>query len=171
MAIRYSREGRPPVRTAPPGTDMWARTDAGALWALRALGQIGDTRERLEIVHREVGEHLAIDLHSGALESRHEAAVAHSLGPGRGVDASDPEGAELSLLLSAVAVGVAHRAFRGLLGRLVELAAAAASALGGLHDLLFSGVVGDTVFDAGHGLSLRLKEAADAGKVRRADQV
>ena len=48
---------------------------------------------------------------------------------------------EFALLLPAVAVGVAHAALDRFLGRLVELAAATASPLRGLHDLLLPGVV------------------------------
>src|SRR4029450_9176785 len=74
--------------------------------------------------------------------------------PGRRVDTSNPEGAERGLLLAPVGVGVPHPALDGLLGRLVQLAPAAAGALGGLHDLLLPGVVGDAALDTRHGALL-----------------
>src|SRR6185436_4569589 len=50
-----------------------------------------DLGERGLVEHREVGEHLAIDLDLGFLHPRHERAVAHAELAHRGVDAGDPE--------------------------------------------------------------------------------
>src|SRR5688500_7927354 len=71
-----------------------------------ALRELRDLPERFGIVPREVGEDLAIDVDARGLEAGHEAAVAQAVEPGRGVDARDPEGPELALLLAAVAVRV-----------------------------------------------------------------
>jgi hypothetical protein len=74
--------------------------------------------------------------------------------PGGGVDARNPERAELALLLAPVAVGVRQAALDVLLGGLVQLAARLEAALGGLHDLLLPGVMRGTVLYARHGISL-----------------
>src|SRR5262249_28109511 len=69
-----------------------------------------------------------------------------------------------------VAERVHQPALSVLLGRLIELAPGAASALGGFHDLLFPGVMGDAVLDAWHGRSSGLEQAADAREISRAHE-
>ena len=51
-------------------------------------------RERRLVEHREVGQHLAVDLDVGALQPGHECAVAHAELAHRGVDARDPQRAD-----------------------------------------------------------------------------
>src|SRR3954468_7577123 len=160
--------GRPPIRERPHA----GVTGHAGLLAIGALRHLGDSGKGLEIVHREIGQHLAVDIHAGLPEARHESAVAHPLAPGRRVDAGDPEGAELAFLLPPVTIGVPHGTLGRFLGRLVQLAPAATSTLGGFHDLLFSGVMGHAVLDPGHWrISLRLKETADAREIGRADEI
>src|SRR5678816_1467166 len=89
---------------------------------LSALSRhLRDLPERFGVVHREVGQHLPVHLDAGLLEPRHEAAVAQAVQARRGIDAGDPEGAEVALLLAPVAVRIAHPALHVFLGRLVEL--------------------------------------------------
>src|SRR6186997_268991 len=84
------------------------------------LDQRGEGRR---LAHREVGEHLAIDVDLRGLQTGHEPRVAHLvLATGR-VDADDPQAAELALLRAAVAVGVPERVLN-LLVCLAEVAAA-----------------------------------------------
>src|SRR6478752_2022840 len=157
--------GRPPSANGPIGR---LRAAAALLVVLRDLGQ---PAEGVGVAHGKIGEDLPVDLDAALFEPRHQAAVAQAVDPRGRVDARNPERAKLRLLLAAVAVGVPHGALGRLFGRLVQLAAAAASALCGLHDLLLPGVVGDTVLDARHGRSLRLQKAVDAREVRRAHEV
>src|SRR5215831_11316727 len=82
-------------------------------------------RERTEgrrVVHRDVGEHLAVDLHAGLVQSVDDAAVGKAVDTRRRVDARDPERAELALVLPPVAVGVLPRLDDGLLRRAIDLA-------------------------------------------------
>src|SRR6266446_1051746 len=95
-----------------------------------------DLRERRLVHHRQIGEHFAVDLDVGALEARHERAVGHAQLAHRGVDAGDPQRAELALPLAAVAVGVLPRLHHRLLGDPVDVSSAAAEALRLLDDLL-----------------------------------
>src|SRR6266487_3947721 len=129
--------GRPPSANGPiratTGADRGPPYGDGAL--LVVLCDVSQSAEGVCVTHREIGEHLPVDLHAALPEPRHESAIAHAVEPGRCVDPGDPERAELALLLAPVAVGVPHGAFGGLLGCLVELAQAAARALRGLHDL------------------------------------
>src|SRR5690606_19177822 len=72
-------------------------------------GRLGLLDQRLEgggLAHGEVGEDLAVERDPGLAQPRDEARVAEALLPGRGVDARDPQAAELGLLVAAVAVRV-----------------------------------------------------------------
>src|SRR5829696_3336378 len=73
-------------------------------------GLLGKSAERLGVAHGDVREHLAVDLDPGLAEAVDELGVAHSLTPGSGIDADDPELAHLPLADPAVAVGVLARA-------------------------------------------------------------
>src|SRR5207248_9526953 len=70
------------------------------------LDLAGDLVESRLVGNGEVREHLAVDVDVGALQARHERAVAHAELAHRGVDARDPQRAELALPLAAVAIGI-----------------------------------------------------------------
>ena len=70
---------------------------------------------------------------SGQLQAVHELAVRHALLARGGVDARDPEAAEVALLVAAVAVGVGVGLEQGFLGPLVARLRLAAVALGPLE--------------------------------------
>src|SRR4030095_16463549 len=73
-----------------------------------------DRLEGVALVHRDVGQDLAVEIDAGELEAVHELAVGQAFGADRGVDALDPQGAEAALLHLAVAIGI----LPGLLDRL-----------------------------------------------------
>src|SRR6185312_2620388 len=106
--------------------------------------------ERLGLVHRDVGEHLAVEGDAGEVQRVDELAVGQPFGADRGVDSLDPQGAEAALLHLAVAVGV----LPGLLDRLAgdpdRVLAAAVIALRIVEDALVLGAGGYTPFDACH---------------------
>src|SRR5262245_21505092 len=104
--------------------------------AQRGARLVDERRKRRGIVDREVGENLSIDFDAGELEAVHERVVVHVVLVSTGVDAGDPETAEVTLLVLAIAVRVFPTAFDGLLGRPPQLAPRAERAAGGLHDLL-----------------------------------
>src|SRR5207253_2354524 len=66
----------------------------------------------------------------------------------------DPERAELTLLLTAVAIGVVERVERGLAGRADELVLRCAASLGGVQELLVLLVGGDPSLNPCHDYSL-----------------
>ena len=75
--------------------------------------------ERLEGVRfadGDVGQNLAVDLDAGLVQAVDEAAVGEAFFTHGGVDALDPQGAEVALLNLAVAIGV----LAGLLDRLAR---------------------------------------------------
>src|ERR687896_1559694 len=94
----------------------------------RLAGALGESAEGLGIAHGDVREHLAVELDPGQLEAVHEGGVAHAVLARGGVDAGDPEAAEVALAVAAVAVGVGvglhDRLLRALVGG-VRLAAVA----------------------------------------------
>src|SRR5215207_143435 len=96
-------------------------------------GFLGKPSERLGVADGDVREHLAVELDACLLETMHELAVAHALLTGGGVDAHDPEPAEVTLLVAAVAIRVGVRLEQGLLGPLVAGMRLAAEALGPLE--------------------------------------
>src|SRR5690606_5663591 len=97
-------------------------------------GRVDDGLEGLRLVHGELGEQPAVDLDPGEAETLDEAVVGEALLADRGVDALDPQGAELALARPAVAVRVDERVGDLLLRLAVEARALAAVALGALED-------------------------------------
>src|SRR5262249_10916557 len=114
------------------------------------FGLLDDTPERRFIENREVREDLAIDLDAGFLQARHELAVGHARGASAGVDARDPERAEVALLVAAVAVGVLPRAHHRFLGDAIDVLAPAAVTLGLLQDFLVARARRYSTFYARH---------------------
>src|SRR3954451_2913946 len=113
-------------------------------------GLVGKTSERLGVAHGYVGQHLAVEFDAGQLQAVHELAVAQALLAGGGVDARDPEAAEVALLVAPVAVGVLVGLEQGLLGELVARVSLAPVALGPVQRgaPLLARVYG--TFDAAH---------------------
>ena len=58
------------------------------------------------MVHREVGEHLAVELDTALVKFAHKDRVRDTVDAATGVDTVDPQRAELALLVLTVAVGV-----------------------------------------------------------------
>ena len=91
-------------------------------------------------MHRQVGQHPAIQLDTGFLQAGDELAVGHSLGPGLGVDTRDPEGPEITLLDPAVPVGVLACLGDRLFGDPVDPAAGTVVTLGLLENFFVATV-------------------------------
>ncbi len=68
------------------------------------------------MVHGQVGQDFPVEFNVVGFHLSHELAVGHPVHPGTRVDTGDPEGAEISLLVSAVPVGVHHGFLHGVLG-------------------------------------------------------
>src|SRR2546421_8228641 len=67
----------------------------------RLPGAFGKASERLGIADGDVREDLAVHLDLGEAKTVHELAVGQPLAPRRGIDAGDPEAAEVALLVAA----------------------------------------------------------------------
>jgi len=83
----------------------------------------GDESELRRVGSGGLGQHLAIEINPGELQTMHELAVGkpHCFASG-GADANNPEGAELALFLLAASVGKFEGAFDSFLRRTVKLA-------------------------------------------------
>ena len=79
---------------------------SGGSRGLVLAGDCDQGVERLGVGDGQVGEDLAIHLHSGVLQAVDEAVVGQALRTGGGVDALNPQGTEITLPGPAVAVGV-----------------------------------------------------------------
>src|SRR6266481_2825202 len=74
----------------------------------RSLGH--QSFEGLGLPDREIGQNLAVDLDAGALEAADKSAVGEPVLAHGGVDALDPQGAEIPLPQLSPDIGVLHRA-------------------------------------------------------------
>src|SRR5882672_11528047 len=94
-------------------------------WFLRcpaesALRLLGEALKPAGIVHRQVGQDLAIQLHAAFLEAVNELVVAHPVQFGGGADAHNPERAVLPLFLFASGVSELEPALHRFFGGSVE---------------------------------------------------
>src|SRR3954463_5523258 len=136
---------------------------AEASGSRRLPGGVRKTSEGLGVADGDVGQHLAVELDLGQAQAVHELAVAHSLLARGGVDALDPQAAEVALAVLAVAVGVGARLEQLLLRPLVARVLLAAVALGPLERgaALLARVYG--TLDAAHLPSSFLTRFASSG--------
>lgn len=84
-------------------------------WSL-LLHLVHDSLEGLGIVQGEVSEDLTVDFDTGFVEQTHELRVAQIVLTGSGVDALNPQCAEVALLVFAVAVSIGKTLFPSILG-------------------------------------------------------
>src|SRR5919206_2169703 len=75
-----------------PGAFLVSAAPRSALLRKRSAGLGDDALEGLALVHRDIGEGLAVEVDPGELQTVHELAVGQPLGADGGVDALDPQG-------------------------------------------------------------------------------
>jgi hypothetical protein len=115
-----------------------------------SLGLFDQGCEAGSIVDGDVGQDFAVKLDAGFFEAIDELRVADAILLGGGIDAHDPERAELALFLAAARVSEFESALNGLLGGLVKLGFCKEITFGALQDLFAPvGAFGST-FNAGH---------------------
>src|SRR3954471_23569914 len=116
----------------------------------RLLGLADQLREGRRLLAGEVGQDLAVDLDAGLLDAVHELRIGEAVLAHAGIDALDPQTAEIALLGAAVAIRILQ-AFFDLLDRDPVIGAGAADiALGHVDDFLVTGVRGDAALSASH---------------------
>jgi hypothetical protein len=101
----------------------------------------------------QISQNLAIDLDLRLFQAIHEGAVFHAEFPGRGIDAGNPQAAELTFPLPAVAIGILTCLHHRLFGDAVDILATTAVTLGQGKNLLVARVRRYTTFDSRHRLS------------------
>ena len=103
--------------------------DLTAIFAAR-LGLLGQRRERRRAGDRQLREALAIERDAGVLQAVDQLAVGQAVLARRGVDADDPQAAEVALLAAAADEGVLERGVDRFLRGAIQLALVGVVALG-----------------------------------------
>src|SRR5207302_7605665 len=134
------------------------------------LGNLDQPGKGTAVAYGQVGQHLAVDLHSGLAEAVHEPVVRKAALPRGSVDAGDPEPAEVPLAGSTITERVGQRVEHGLVGRPEEQLLGEPEPFRPVEDLLVPGVGGYAALDASH-LALDPQRPADRLGVRRRDRL
>src|SRR5690349_22395450 len=138
LVIWVMKRKRAPLRSG-GAPDALRRSVLACLGRRGLASALGKSAEGLRVAHGDVGQHLAVQLDARQLQAVDERRVRHALGTRGGVDAGDPEAAEVTLAVAAIAVRVRvrlHHRFLGALVRRVRLAAEALRARQNLAALL-----------------------------------
>src|SRR5262245_43574865 len=109
------------------------------------------------MIERQVREALAIEADAGGLQAADQFSIGQPVLAGGGIDAHDPQPAEVPLLAAAAGVGVIQRLVDRLLGCLVQLALGGVEPLRALQQLLALGAPDGSSFYAGHLLLLKTR--------------
>src|SRR5713101_135179 len=131
-----------------------ARESVTALGREAGLGFLCDGRKGRHVMYRKIGEHLAIDGEARLVQPVDQRAVGHSAQTRRGVDAGDPQRAELTLLFAPAAIGVLTGLDDRLLGGAEDFAPGIEIALCLLENFLVPPARDDTAFNSCHVLIL-----------------
>src|ERR1700693_1064900 len=115
-----------------------------------ALRLLGEALKRAGIVHRQVGQDLAIQFDSAFFEPVYELVIAHSVQFGGGADAHNPERGVLPLLLFASGVGKLEPALYRFFGGPVEFGFGQEVAAGAIENLFALGAALGSPFYARH---------------------
>ncbi len=91
-------------------------------------------RERLRVVHGQVGQYLAVEVNAVGAEQVHELGVGDAVLTSAGIDAGDPEAAESAFFAAAVAIGIAHCFVHCIFGYGEDIFARTEIAFGGFKD-------------------------------------
>ena len=150
---------RPPtLTTGATGTPVRAlrlsRAAGCRLCWQRLLGLLDDRGKGARLVHGEVSHNLAVQLDAGQLGTVDELRIGQAFFAHGGVDALDPQGAEVALLDLAIAVSLLAGLIDRLLGNADGVLAATAIALGRVENPLVLLVRGYAALDTGHALVL-----------------
>src|SRR6266853_6931813 len=129
------------------------RESVTALGREAGLGFLCDGRKGRHVMYRKIGEHLAVDGEARLAQSVDQRAIGHAAQTRRGVDAGDPQRAELTLLFAPAAIGVLARLDDRLLGGAEDFAPGIEIALCLLENFLVPPARDDTAFNSCHVLS------------------
>src|SRR5258708_33194671 len=157
---RRTRTSSKPARLADSPKSASACSTSAARESVTAsgreacLGFLRDGRKGRHVMYRKIGEHLAIDGEARLIQPVDQRAVGHTAQTRRGVDAGDPQRAELTLLFAPAAIGVLTRLDDRLLGGSEDFAPGIEIALCLLENFLVPPSRDDTAFNSCHFLIL-----------------
>ena len=101
-------------------------------------------------MHGQVSQHLAVHFDLGLVQAIDETAVGQAKITCGGVDADDPETAELPLTLTAIAVGILPGLGDSLFGNAIDLTPRAVLTFSFCQYFLVTGSCRDTTFYSSH---------------------
>src|SRR3990172_2690953 len=117
-------------------------------YRLAGFGLLNQGLEGIWIGYGDLGQHLAVDVNAVLFEGIHQLAIGNSVLAGGGVDARDPQAAQVALFVAAIAIGIEQALQLGFVGALVKLGARAELALGDLEDCFVPLAAGSSCFYA-----------------------
>src|SRR6188768_823458 len=123
--------------------------------ALLGHGHLSELGEGCRVVDGHVGHHLAVELEPSLLEAGDQARVAGAVHAASGVDAGNPQRAEIALAQLAADVRVLPRLPQDVERLAVAVLAATEEAFGLLKNALVTTTGTRTTFYSGHGSSSR----------------
>ena len=130
----------PRIASGPNGYD---RDPSNARF--RLFYRVDDGLERLRIVHREVGENLAVQTDVLLGETAHELGIGDSVLAGGSVDTLDPQGTEVALLGLTIAVRIGQTLLIGVFRYGPHILPGKEVAAGSLENLLAARPGGDRI--------------------------
>ena len=83
----------------------------GVTCVLRVDGLLYDGCEHLGTIHRKISKDLSVQRDLLLLERVHELRIRRTIGTGGSIDTHDPQAAERTLLVAAIAIGVLEALF------------------------------------------------------------
>src|SRR5690606_9843652 len=123
----------------------------------RGLGPLGQAGKARLVVHRQIGQDLAVDLDARGLEAVNHLAVGEAHLARRRIDALNPERAEIALSVAPVAVGVLQPLLDPAQRQPETVLAPPPVALGLGDDFLVPRLGGDSTLDPCHASSPELR--------------
>lgn len=125
---------------------FWGRLIRCGKVFLILLYLLHDGFEGLGVIYGQVGQYFTVYFDAGLVERSHELGVRQAFEPCGSVDALYPEGAEVTLLGAAVAVGVGETFLPSVLGYGPNVLAGTKVTAGKFQDALALSARGDVVY-------------------------
>src|SRR2546426_3712346 len=126
---------------------------------LGPLGPLDQRRERLAVLHGQIGEHLAVHFDPCPAQPEDQAAIGEPVRARRRIDARDPQLAELPLPGAPVRVRLGQRTLHRLVGQFEPAALLAPVPTGQPQHLSVPAANPYSPFDARHGRSLPMRSS------------
>lgn len=108
---------------------------------LLALGELGlcqfdESRKIGLFAHGKISQHLAVDDHTGLLQTIHETGVGKTVQPGTGIDTQNPQATQFALAQLAAMESIGERTLNSFTGDTIQTTATAAEPLGHIQIFL-----------------------------------